>query len=183
MPFTEEQMRQIYNTNIIDFAVGNGFEIEKSDKAAVHVKNNGGLFLFKHGRGYYSFTEEKGGNIVEFAMRYLGLEKLEAMELILGCRAYEQTDHNDSLGAVNHVSLAVNRACPYGYREFLDMLAPKPGGEYEFYRKFDCIGASSKTGIAGLLEETVRYTAMMSKYERVCREEEQAQEGEEDWER
>ncbi len=90
---------------------------------------------------------------------------------------------NDSLGAVNHVSLAVNRACPYGYREFLDMLAPKPGGEYEFYRKFDCIGASSKTGIAGLLEETVRYTAMMSKYERVCREEEQAQEGEEDWER
>ena len=33
MPFTEEQMRQIYNTNIIDFAVRNGFEIEKSDKA------------------------------------------------------------------------------------------------------------------------------------------------------
>ena len=43
MPFTEEQMRQIYNTNIIDFAVRNGFEIEKSDKATVHVKHNGGL--------------------------------------------------------------------------------------------------------------------------------------------
>ena len=42
MPFTEEQMRQIYNTNIIDFAVRNGFEIEKSDKATVHVKHNGG---------------------------------------------------------------------------------------------------------------------------------------------
>ena len=41
MPFTEEQMRQIYNTNIIDFAVRNGFEIEKSDKATVHVKHNG----------------------------------------------------------------------------------------------------------------------------------------------
>ena len=50
MPFTEEQMRQIYNTNIIDFAVRNGFEIEKSDKATVHVKHNGGLYLFKHGR-------------------------------------------------------------------------------------------------------------------------------------
>ena len=68
MPFTEEQMQQIYNTNIIDFAVQNGFEIEKGDKATVHVKNNGGLFLFKHGRGFYSFTEERGGNIVEFAM-------------------------------------------------------------------------------------------------------------------
>ena len=56
MPFTEEQMQQIYNTNIIDFAVQNGFEIEKSDKATVHVKNNGGLYLFKHGRGFYSFT-------------------------------------------------------------------------------------------------------------------------------
>lgn len=87
MPFTEEQMRQIYNTNIIDFAVRNGFEIEKSDKATVHVKHNGGLYLFKHGRGYYSFTEERGGDIVEFAMNYLGLKKREAMEQILGCRA------------------------------------------------------------------------------------------------
>ena len=84
MPFTEEQMRQIYNTNIIDFAVRNGFEIEKSDKATVHVKHNGGLYLFKHGRGYYSFTEERGGDIVEFAMNYLGLKKREAMEQILG---------------------------------------------------------------------------------------------------
>ena len=93
MPFTEEQMRQIYNTNIIDFAVRNGFEIEKSDKATVHVKHNGGLYLFKHGRGYYSFTEERGGDIVEFAMNYLGLKKREAMEQILGCRAYERTAH------------------------------------------------------------------------------------------
>ena len=93
MPFTEEQMRQIYSTNIIDFAVRNGFEIEKSDKATVHVKHNGGLYLFKHGRGYYSFTEERGGDIVEFAMNYLGLKKMEAMEQILGCRAYEQTAH------------------------------------------------------------------------------------------
>lgn len=93
MPFTEEQMQQIYSTNIIDFAVKNGFEIEKSDTATVHVKNNGGLFLFKHGRGYYSFTKEQGGNIVEFAMHYMGLKKVEAMEYILGSRAYEQTSH------------------------------------------------------------------------------------------
>ena len=90
LPFTEEQMRQIYDTNIIDFARQNGFEIEKSDRATVHVKNSGGLFLFRHGRGFYSFTEEKGGNIVEFAMHYLGMGKIEAMEYILGSRAYEQ---------------------------------------------------------------------------------------------
>lgn len=93
LPFTEEQMRHIYQTNLIDFAVGNGFEIEKGDRATVHVKNNGGLYLFKHGRGYYSFTEKKGGNIIDFAICYLGLKKLEAMEYILGSRAYEQTAH------------------------------------------------------------------------------------------
>ena len=32
MPFTEEQMQQIYNTNLIDFAVRHGFEIEKGDR-------------------------------------------------------------------------------------------------------------------------------------------------------
>ena len=83
---------------------------------------------------------------------------------------------NDSLGAVNHVCIAVSRACPYGSREFLDMLAPKTGGNYEFYKKFDRIGPSSRAGMAGLLEETMRYTAMMYEYERVCREEEQDEE-------
>ena len=72
-------LHNLYGTNIIDFAVSNGFAIEKSDKATVHVKNYRGLYLFRHGRGYYSFTEEKGGNIVEFAMHYLGLEKRDSM--------------------------------------------------------------------------------------------------------
>ena len=43
MPFTEEQMQQIYNTNLIDFAVRHGFEIEKGDRNTVHVKHSGGL--------------------------------------------------------------------------------------------------------------------------------------------
>ena len=42
MPFTEEQMQKIYNTNIIDFAREHGFEVEKGDKATLHVKNSGG---------------------------------------------------------------------------------------------------------------------------------------------
>lgn len=33
MPFTEEQMQKIYNTNIIDFAREHGFEVEKGDNA------------------------------------------------------------------------------------------------------------------------------------------------------
>ena len=45
MPFTEEQMKQVFDTNIIDFAVRNGFEIEKGDRNTVHVKNSGGLYF------------------------------------------------------------------------------------------------------------------------------------------
>ncbi len=32
MPFTEEQMKQVFDTNIIDFAVSHGFEVEKKPR-------------------------------------------------------------------------------------------------------------------------------------------------------
>lgn len=92
MPFTEEQMKQVFDTNIIDFAVQNGFQIEKGDNYTVHVKNSGGLYLFNHGRGYYCFSTQNKGNIVDFAKEYLGASDFKsAAELILGCRAYEGT--------------------------------------------------------------------------------------------
>lgn len=50
MPFTEEQMKQVFDTNIIDFVVRHGFEVEKGDRNTVHVKHSGGLYLFRHGQ-------------------------------------------------------------------------------------------------------------------------------------
>lgn len=94
MPFTEEQMQQIYNTNLIDFAVRHGFEIEKGDRNTVHVKHSGGLYLFKHGRGYQCFSTQSKGNIVDFVKEYMGASDFKsAAEMILNCRAYEQTEH------------------------------------------------------------------------------------------
>lgn len=93
MPFTEEQMKQVFDTNMIDFAASHGFEIEKGDRHSVHVKNSGGLYLFNHGRGYYCYTTERKGNIIDFAKDYFGLDFKGAVEKILGCRAYEQTEH------------------------------------------------------------------------------------------
>ena len=94
LPFTEEQMRQVFETNIIDFAIQNGFEVEKGDRNTVHVKKSGGLYLFKSGRGFHCFSGDKKGNIIEFAKEYLGAADFkEAVEMILGCRAYEQTEH------------------------------------------------------------------------------------------
>lgn len=94
LPFTEEQMRQVFETNLIDFAIQHGFEVEKGDRNTVHVKQSGGLFLFKNGRGFYCFTSNKKGNIIDFTKAYLGASDFkEAVEMILGCRAYEQTEH------------------------------------------------------------------------------------------
>lgn len=94
MPFTEEQMKQVFDTNLIDFAVRQGFEIEKGDTNTVHVKHSGGLYLFKHGRGYKCFSTESKGNIIDFAKEFMGATDFKsAVELILGCRAYEQTEH------------------------------------------------------------------------------------------
>lgn len=93
-PFTEDQMKQVFDTNIIDFAVRHGFEIEKGDRNTVHVKHSGGLYLFRDGRGYYQFAGGKKGNIIQFAQEYLGASDFtSAVEMILGCRAYEQTEH------------------------------------------------------------------------------------------
>lgn len=98
MPFTEEQMKQVFDTNIIDFAVQNGFVIDphdkKSDRNCVHVKSSGGLYLFRHDRGYKCFTNESKGNIIAFAQEFMGASDFKgAVEMILGCRAYEQTEH------------------------------------------------------------------------------------------
>lgn len=94
LPFSEEQMKQVFDTNLIDFAVRHGFEIEKGDKNTVHVKHSGGLYLFRHGRGYFQFAGGKSGNIIQFVQEYMGIRDFKgAVEFILGCHAYEQTEH------------------------------------------------------------------------------------------
>ena len=97
MPFTEEQMSQVFSTNLIDFAVRNGFMIDnnskRNDRNAVHVKGYGGLFLFRHGRGYSCRSSGSKGNILDFAKEYLGLDFKSAVETIIGQRAYEHTEH------------------------------------------------------------------------------------------
>ena len=94
MPFTQDQIKQVFDTNIIDFAIQHGFQIEKGDRHSVHVKNSGGLYLFNHGRGYYCFTTERKGNIIDFVKDYFGQDFKGAVEMILGCRTYEITEHH-----------------------------------------------------------------------------------------
>ena len=97
MPFTSEQMKQVFETNLIDFAIDNGFEISEKSKRnsrnSVHVKGYGGLFIFRHGRGYTCRSTDSKGNIIDFAKEYMGLDFKSAVETIIGQRAYKHTEH------------------------------------------------------------------------------------------
>ncbi len=73
-PFTEEQMKQVFETSLVDFAIRNSFKLKESDRKTFRVENMGGLFIFKNGKGFYHFTTSIKGNILDFAKEYLGLD-------------------------------------------------------------------------------------------------------------
>ena len=89
LPFTEEEMKQVFATNLIEYAASQGFAVEKADRKTYHVKGNSGLYLFP--QGYHHFSHGESGNIIDFAREYQGLSFITAIETILGTRAYANT--------------------------------------------------------------------------------------------
>lgn len=89
LPFTEEEMKQVFATNLIEYARSQGFDVKKSDRKTYHVKGSGGLYLFP--KGYHHFRRGESGNIIDFAREYQGLSFIMAVETILGTRAYANT--------------------------------------------------------------------------------------------
>lgn len=89
LPFTSDEIRKVFETNLIQYAVNQGFEVEKSDRKSFSVKGFGGLFLFPH--GFHHFSANESGNILDFCKTYQGLEFKEAVENILNVKAYENT--------------------------------------------------------------------------------------------
>lgn len=87
-PFTEEQIKEVFETSLVEFAIRNGFKLKESDSKTFKVENMGGLFIFKNGKGFYHFTTGIKGNIIDFAKEYLGMDFKQAVENILGIRAY-----------------------------------------------------------------------------------------------
>lgn len=86
--FTDDQMKRIFSTHLVDLALKNGFEIESEDAKVVKFKGRGGLVVFRHGRGFYNFSTGQQGNVLDFAKEYLGARSTkEAGELILEERA------------------------------------------------------------------------------------------------
>lgn len=87
---------------------------------------------------------------------------------------------------LNRVCQEIQKVCPYGYDEFLDMLSPKDEpacDRYLFYRNYESAPPSTATGLKYLEEETGRYRTTMENYQRACRmeEEEESEEMDDSW--
>ncbi len=89
LPFTNEEMSRVFDTNLIEYAKSQGFNVVKADRKSYRVKDYGGLFLFP--KGYHHFSETDSGNIVGFAKKYQGFTFIEAVEHILNSKAYANT--------------------------------------------------------------------------------------------
>lgn len=78
---------------------------------------------------------------------------------------------DDTLAGLNIVCQEIEKACPYGYENFIDMLIPKPEGQlnrYQFYKTFETLEPSAATGTKFLLEEVRRYSSTMENYSAIC---------------
>lgn len=79
---------------------------------------------------------------------------------------------SDTLLSLNTACQEIDRVCPFGYEEFMDMLEPKPepqADHYRFYQEYETTPPSLQGGVRFLIEETNRYHTTMDNYACACR--------------
>ena len=120
-----------------------------------------------------------------------GTEKIKvqlAGEEPIGELVLSMLNRGDTLSGVNLACQEINRVCPYGYEEFMDMLRPKADqimDRYHFYKRYETQPPSTASGMRFILEETNRYHSTMENYTHACQaaEDEEYESPEDDWER
>lgn len=81
--FDEQTLQKAYQTNLVEFAKAQGFELESAGRDAYHVKGYGGLYLFKHGHGWYQWSEDAKGDAVKFVQHMFQKDFVQAVYLLL----------------------------------------------------------------------------------------------------
>lgn len=83
-PYTKEQIAQANSVNLIDYAVMHGYKLENGGKESLHVKNSGGLYLFKNSNKFFHFTTDKTGGPIDFVMQFEGKDFVQAVGHLIG---------------------------------------------------------------------------------------------------
>ena len=95
-----------------------------------------------------------------------------AAEEPVGELVLSKLEQDDTLTGLNVACQEICRNCPYGYNEFMDMLAPKKDAtmdRFHFYQQYVPCPPSTATGVKYLIEETGRYRLTMENYARACK--------------
>lgn len=82
--YTEEQWHDITNANCIDVAARLGYEFDdkRSDSKSLHIANNGGLFVWRDGTGWYQHSTSMRGHAVELVQDTLACSYAKALDWI-----------------------------------------------------------------------------------------------------
>lgn len=82
--FTDEQIEQANNINIIAYAKSRGFNIKKISPKSYKIPGYGGLFINADGHSWNCFSKGTGGGIIQFVMEMEGKTWVETIRQLLG---------------------------------------------------------------------------------------------------
>ena len=94
--YSEEEWKAITNADCTEVARALGYEFDekRSDRNALRVKDQGGLFVWRNGSGWYCHSTGEKGHAVDLVRRTLGCEYREALDFIADNLLIQTTDHH-----------------------------------------------------------------------------------------
>lgn len=82
--FSDSEIEQANNVNIIAYAESHGFTVKPVSPTSYKIPGYGGLFIESNGQTWNWFTQEKGGGPIQFAMALLNLSWVDAVKDLIG---------------------------------------------------------------------------------------------------
>ena len=82
--FTEEQISQASDINIIAYAQSRGFDVKKISPKSYKIPGYGGLYINADGHKWNCFSKGTGGGTIQFVMEMEGKTWVEAIKQLLG---------------------------------------------------------------------------------------------------
>ena len=99
MYVNEEQKSIIKNIDIVDYAIARGIKLSETTKGKAYKiieESLGGFYLYKNSNGFYKFSTNEKGNIIDFVKLYDDCSYLEACEKLLKYAGNNQIENHKS---------------------------------------------------------------------------------------
>ena len=99
MYVNEEQKSIIKNIDIVDYAIARGIKLSETTKGKAYKiieESLGGFYLYKNSNGFYKFSTNEKGNIIDFVKLYDSCSYLEACEKLLKYAVNNQIEKHKS---------------------------------------------------------------------------------------